>query len=94
MFDDSESEADLDRALRNIRQLMISKNLKLKTVSVQMIDQIYLFSTLNDFAADKTLEDTIKAEMERIRFSDLKTNRRDRRRNRLGSTDEPQQDAK
>ena len=55
LFDESESEADLDRALRNIRQLLVTKNLKLKSISVQMIDQIYLFDTLNDFASKTNL---------------------------------------
>ena len=49
MFDMREKESDLDRALGNIRKLMAKKNLKMETISIQAIDQIYRFAMLNDF---------------------------------------------
>ena len=41
---------DCDLTLKNIRQIMITKNLKLKGISVEHIDQIYRFEKLNDFS--------------------------------------------
>ena len=84
IFGPTEDESDLDRALTNIRSFMLSNNLKLQTISVQQIDQIYRFSTLNDYTSKKTLEEIITKEMERIQF-ELEDDSKKKKRMRVQS---------
>ena len=76
MFEMKEDESDLDRALMNIRKLMAKKNLKMQTISIQTIDQIYRFATLNNFENQASLEEMVKKEMERIQFGHEELQRR------------------
>ena len=46
--------------LKNIRQTMIDQNLLFKTVSPELIDQIYQFEALNDIKKKKHLDDLFK----------------------------------
>ena len=66
IFGPVEEESDLDRALTNIRDYMVTKRIKLPTLSVQQIDEIYRFATLNNFTEKEPLDQIIAKEMARI----------------------------
>ena len=52
----SKDKTDLDLMLKNIRTLLVEKDIKMKTVSVNLIDQIYRFENLNNLGLEKSIE--------------------------------------
>ena len=60
----------MDTVLKNIRRVLISNRLKLKTCTVEMIDQIYRFEYLNDLSRNTTLERMICEQLDRVNYVD------------------------
>ena len=52
----SKDKTDLDLMLKNIRTLLVERDIKMKTVSVNLIDQIYRFENLNNLGLEKSIE--------------------------------------
>ena len=69
-FDDRQSaarhkeEADLDSVLKNIREILLNSTKKLKTVTPDLIDEIYRFENLNDFTKQADLEELLGEQLE------------------------------
>ena len=74
-----EDAGGLDNVLKNIREILINGNKKLKTVSPDLIDQIYRFENLNDFSKMPDLDELFDEQEE---IDKLKQQRKKKKRGR------------
>ena len=51
--------AELDKMLMNIREILVTSNKKLTTITPDLIDQIYKFENLNDFTKTDDMEEIL-----------------------------------
>ena len=68
----NKDESKLDNILKNIREILINSNKKLKTISPDLIDQIYRFETLNDFTKQADLDEIVADQLELINKMQLR----------------------
>ena len=61
-----DEEGQLDNILKNIREILINSNKKLKTISPDLIDQIYQFEMLNDFSKQADLDELVGEQLEQM----------------------------
>jgi len=73
-------EADLDHTLKNIRQELLSKGIRYKGVSVEMIDQIYRFENLNDLDKEVDVDEVVRQTIERSNLHDQHDLKKKRKR--------------
>ena len=57
---------ELDKVLKNIREQLMTGNKKLKTITPDLIDQIYKFENLNDFTIQADLDELLADQLELI----------------------------
>ena len=50
-------DSHLDQVLQNIREILMTSTRKLKTITPDLIDQIYRFENLNDFSRIVDIEE-------------------------------------
>lgn len=60
----NKEEAGLDSVLKNIREILLTSSKKLKTVSPDLIDEIYRFENLNDFTKQADLDELLSEQLE------------------------------
>ena len=67
---------DLDLVLKNIRAMLVSGTKKLKTVSPDLIDQIYRFENLNDLSKHIDIEGLVNEHQDLLKQMHKKDKRR------------------